>query len=81
MRSYLATKWKQTPKAPQTQSTSHQLQDPQYESSHSIVGEVNQITTEQVNCRQQEPQHDSRLTQSKGHTLLQFEILTEAVIQ
>ena len=40
IRSHLATKTKQIPKAPQTQNTSHQLQDPQYESSHSLVGEV-----------------------------------------
>jgi len=57
IRSHSATKRKQIPKAPQTHNTSHQLQDPQYASSHSIVGEVNEITTEQVNCRQQTPKH------------------------
>ena len=57
MRSNLATKRKQILKAPQTQYTSYQLQDPQYESSHSTAGEVNEITTEQVNCRQQTPKH------------------------
>jgi len=46
-RSNSATKRKQIPKAPQTQNTSLQVQDPQHESSHSIVGEVNEITTEQ----------------------------------
>jgi len=42
---------------PQMQNISHQLQDPQDESSHSIVGEVNENTTEQVNCQQQKPKH------------------------
>jgi len=56
-RSNSATKRKQIPKAPQTQNTSHQVQDPQHESSHSVAGEVNEITTEQVNCRQQTPKH------------------------
>jgi len=54
----LATKIKQVSNVPQTQNTSYQLQDPQYESNHSIVGEVNEITTEQVTCRPQKPKHE-----------------------
>jgi len=57
IRSHLATKMKHVSNVPQTQNISHQLRDPQYESSHSIVGEVNEITTEQVNCQQQKPKH------------------------
>jgi len=54
----LATKMKQVSNVPQTQNTSHRLQDRQYESNHSIVGEVNEIITEQVNCRPQKTKHE-----------------------
>jgi len=56
---------KQVSNVPQTQNTCHQLQDPQYESSHSIVGEVNEITTEQVNCQPQKPKHVFHTTNTK----------------
>jgi len=36
------------------------VQHPQHESSHSIVGEANEITTVQVNHRQQTTKHGER---------------------
>ena len=46
---------KQFSNVPQTQNTSHQLQDPQNTSNHSLAGEVNEIASESVNCRHQIP--------------------------
>ena len=60
IRSHSATKRKQIPQASQTQNTSHHLQDPQHYESHSIVCEVNEINTEQVNCQQQTPKYGFR---------------------
>jgi len=82
---------KQVSNVPQTQNTSHQVQDPQHESNHSLVGEVNEITTEQVNCRQQKPKHGFRTDtkrqrnqnhlcykcRQKGHFIKHCPLLTE----
>ena len=51
-----AAQRKQIPKVSQTEYTSRQSQDIQYISNHSTVGEVNEITTEQVSRRQRRPE-------------------------
>ena len=56
----LAITMKQVSNVPQTQNTSHQVQDPQHVSNHSLVGEVNKITSEQVIYRHQKPKHGFR---------------------
>jgi len=45
-----ATTLKQILNIPQTQNKSHQMLDPQHTSNRSLVGKVNGITPEQVNC-------------------------------
>jgi len=67
-----ATKRKQIPKALQTQNTSHQLQDIQYESSHSTVGEVHEITTEQISRRQRRPETGCQTYTKQRHYQLRL---------
>jgi len=57
---------KQVSNVPQTLNASHQLQDPQHTSNHLSVGEVDEITSEQVNCRHQKPKHGLQ-TDTKRH--------------
>jgi len=68
IRPNLVTKMKQVSNVTPTHNTSYLLQDPQNDSSHSIVGEANEITTEQVKCQQQQPEHGFRTnTKHKCH--------------
>jgi len=62
-----ATTLKRILNVPQTQSKSHQMLDPQHTSNRSLLGKVNEITLEQVNCLHQKPIH--RLRTDNQHRL------------